>query len=218
MARRYPKLGKKFETIYIPFDIEKIRRLADEKNSKKELKLLSEDYFAVVARLSRDKDFDTLILAYKMFLDKTSSKTKLYFAGDGHDRKRLEKMVADYELSKMALFLGQVETPYSLIKNSKALVLSSRNEGAPLTLIEGMILKTIIVSSDCPTAPRELLDDGKCGVLFEPGNAIELKNIMIKIDRNEICREQFSQNIDKWIGRFDINQTIGKYLSIVKQI
>ncbi|MDR2766286.1 MAG: glycosyltransferase [Holosporaceae bacterium] len=205
MQRYCPKLKDRLETIYLPFDLEHIRRLAEEEDhfSDHQLALLGDDYFLVVTRLSRDKDSDTVILAYEMFLRETSSKTKLYFIGDGSDRLRLEQMAADCRLSEMILFLGQISEPYAFVKHSKASILSSKNEGAPLVIVEGMALKTIVVASDCPTAPRELLSDGRCGVLFTPGNAAELRDILAKIDRREITKEQFSDDIDAWIKNFE---------------
>lgn len=213
MEQHIPHLKEKFETIYIPHDIEKIKNLTSKKDdiSKSESQLINSNYFLVVSRLSKDKDLDTVILAYKLFINETSSETKLYFIGDGNDRPRLEKLVQNFGLSKIIFFLGQKNNPHAFVKNSKASILSSKEEGAPLVIVEGMILKTIVVSSDCPTAPRELLNNGKCGVLFKPGNAEELKNIMIKIDNNKITKEHFSKNIDKWICKFDTS-------IIIKQI
>jgi glycosyltransferase involved in cell wall biosynthesis len=218
MERRYPRFKEKFATIAIPYNIKKIKDSADRKDnlSRNERELLDDDYFVAVTRLSKDKDLDTIIRAYKLFSDETSSQTKLYFIGDGRDRARLEELVRDYGLSKMIIFLGRKNEPYVFVKNSKASILSSKEEGAPLVIVEGMILKTIVVSSDCPTAPRELLDNGKYGVLFEPGNANELKNIMIKIDNNQITKEQFSQN-DKWIDRFDTNKITSQLELIIKR-
>jgi glycosyltransferase involved in cell wall biosynthesis len=217
MEEYCPKLKDRFEKIYIPFDIEKIRRIAEKKDvlSIEEQKLLADDYFVAATRLSTDKDLDTLISAYKMFFDETFSQTKLYLIGDGADRKRLEEKVRGDGLSEMVLFLGQKNEPYPFIKNSKASILSSREEGAPLVIVEGMILQTIVVSSDCPTSPRELLNDGKCGVLFEPGNVNELKNIMIKIDRDQITKKQFSENSEERIRAFDVNNVIHQIEKII---
>jgi glycosyltransferase involved in cell wall biosynthesis len=216
----YPKLKDKLEVIYIPFDMEKIRRQANEKNllSPLDQELLNDNYFVVVTRLSRDKDLDTVIQAYRLFLKDTFSSTKLYFIGDGNDGKRLKQMAHDCGLSEMILFLGSKNEPYAFIKNSKASILSSNEEGAPLVIVEGMILKTIVVASNCPTAPRELLNDGKCGILFEPGNVHELKNIMVKIDDHSITNEHFSGHIDKWIGRFAAPHIIKKIEALLKQI
>jgi glycosyltransferase involved in cell wall biosynthesis len=219
MIQTCPNLKARFERIYLPFDIERIRELGKRTDnfSKKEISLLEDDYFLVVTRLSKDKDLDTVVLAYEQFLYETSSKIKLYFIGDGPERKRLEKLVKDNKLSEMILFLGQKNEPYSFIKNSRASILSSKEEGGPLIIIESMILKTIVISSDCPIAPREILNNAKCGVLFETGNSEELKNIMIKIDSNKIIKEHFSKNINKWIDKFDKKNIMKQIEAIIKQ-
>jgi glycosyltransferase involved in cell wall biosynthesis len=220
MQQYLPELKGRFVTIYLPLDAGKIRRLAEERDcfSEDQLALLADDYFVVVTRLSRDKDLDTVILAYKMFFTETSSKTKLYFIGDGQERRRLEKMVEDHGLSEMILFLGQILEPYAFVKNSKASILSSRNEGSPMVIVEGMLLKTIMVSSDCPTATRELLNDGKCGVLFHPGDVAELKDILVKIDRGEITKTQFSKNIDAHVKNFEKTKIIWKIQKLFESL
>ncbi|MDR3151529.1 MAG: glycosyltransferase [Holosporaceae bacterium] len=220
MTEYLPELKNKFKTIYIPLYVEKIKSSASSDAKKHSLKtdaeLLKNDYFIVVSRLSNDKDLDTVIEAYRQFINETSSLTKLYFVGEGPDQQRLESIVMYHKLEERIFFLQKINEPYVLIKNAKASILSSREEGSPLVIVESMILKTIAVSSDCPTAPRELLNNGKCGVLFEPGNVRELKNIMIKIDARTMVADQFSKNIDEWIGRFDSDTVLGQIDNLLK--
>jgi glycosyltransferase involved in cell wall biosynthesis len=213
-----PELKNKLKTIYIPLNIEKIRSSADGKKHSLKInpELLKNNYFIVVSRLSKDKDLDTVIEAYRQFVNETSSLTKLYFVGEGPDQQRLKNMVTHHKLEERIFFLQKINEPYVLVKNAKASVLSSKEEGAPLIIVESMILKTIVVSSDCPTAPSELLSNGKCGVLFEPGNVQELKDIMIKIDEETIVAGQFSENIDEWIGRFSSDVVVGQIDNLLK--
>lgn len=57
-----------------------------------------------------------------------------------------------------------------LDKNSKLFVHSSKYEGLPTVLIEAMICNKVVISSNCPTGPKEILQNGKCGVLFPVGD------------------------------------------------
>jgi len=60
------------------------------------------------------------------------------------------------------------------------MVLSSKYEGLPTVLIEGLILGQVLVGTDCPTGPREILDDGKAGLLTPVGDAPALAAAMLQ--------------------------------------
>ena len=60
------------------------------------------------------------------------------------------------------------------MKKSDALVLSSKFEGLPNVLLEALTLKKLVISSNCPTGPKEILDHGKGGLLFKTGYTQDL--------------------------------------------
>ena len=53
-------------------------------------------------------------------------------------------------------------------------VLSSIYEGLPNVLLEAAVFKKLIISTNCPTGPKEILDKGKGGVLFKSGDYQDL--------------------------------------------
>ena len=57
-------------------------------------------------------------------------------------------------------------------------LLSSKYEGSPNVLLEAIALKKFVISSDCPTGPREILDNGKGGELFKVGDYLMLSNVI----------------------------------------
>ena len=59
------------------------------------------------------------------------------------------------------------KNPYPYLKRSEVLILSSLFEGLPNVLLESLSLKKFVISSDCPTGPKEILDYGKNGLLFK---------------------------------------------------
>ncbi len=72
---------------------------------------------------------------------------------------KLKDMIRERGLDDKVVILGFQQNPYKYIKNAKLLVLSSDREGLPTVVIESLILKTPVVSTDCPTGPREILID-----------------------------------------------------------
>ena len=72
-----------------------------------------------------------------------------------------------------------VDNPYPLIKQADIFVLSSAYEGLPNVLLEALTLNKFIISSNCPTGPKEILLNGKGGLLFKVGNYKQLANKII---------------------------------------
>lgn len=221
VTKEIPELKEKLEVIYNPFDIEKIKIKSSDYSEIKdnEKNLLEDNYIIMVSRLDNvQKDFDTLIKAFKIVNQKRKN-IKLYLLGEGPDREKIENMIKDEDLQEYIKLLGVKKNPYPWIKNSKLLVHSSRYEGLPTVLIEALILNKIIISSDCPTGPREILDNGKYGSLVEVGDYDSMaQEILELLQENSKKKEKYLSNIDKSIERFDKKNIIKQIERILEGI
>ena len=206
VIKEIPELEEKLEVIYNPFDIEKIKIKSNDYSEIKdeEKKLLEDNYIIMVSRLElKMKDFNTLIKAFKIVNQKRKD-IKLYLLGEGPDREKIENMIKNEDLQEYIKLLGVKRNPYTWIKNSKLLVHSSKSEGFGLVLVEALILKRIIVSTNCKVGPREILDNGKYGSLVEVGNYnVMAQEILELLQENSIKKERYLSNIDKSVERFD---------------
>ena len=214
VIKEISELEEKLEVIYNPFDIEKIKIKSNDYSEIKadEKKLLEDNYIIMVSRLElKMKDFNTLIKAFKIVNQKRKD-IKLYLLGEGTDREKIEKMIKNEDLQEYIKLLGVKRNPYPWIKNSKVLLLSSKSEGLPTVLIEGIILNKVVISTNCLTGPKEILDNGKYGSLVEIGdyNAMA-QEILELLQEKSIKREKYLSNIDESIERFDKK-------NIIKQI
>ena len=63
-----------------------------------------------------------------------------------------------------------MKNPYPIIKETDLFILSSRYEGLPNVLLESLALEKMVISSNCRTGPKEILLNGKGGLLFEVGD------------------------------------------------
>lgn len=194
-----PNLVEKQITIYNPINFDKIEQKSNDDTDLDEYErtLIKEDYICSIGRLDEiDKDFTTLIKAYFELLKENKIKEKLIIVGDGPDKIKLKKLVEELGISRNIIFLGRKNNPYIWLNRSKIFILSSKSEGFGMVLIEALVLNKIIISSDCPIGPREILADGKYGELFEVGNIKILKEKIIKVLNN---REIKKINKNKYV-------------------
>jgi glycosyltransferase involved in cell wall biosynthesis len=130
-----------------------------------------------VGRLTAQKDFPTLIRAFAHV--RQHRDTRLVILGEGEERTRLEQLVASLGLRNCVDFPGFVDNPYSWMRRAAVFGLSSRWEGLGVVLVEAMACGTPVVSTDCPSGPREILEDGKWGKLVPVGDPDKLAEAII---------------------------------------
>lgn len=121
-------------------------------------------------RLVQQKDFYTLIDATATIKDKN-----LVILGDGPEKQKLLSYAEKVSIKNNIFFLGWNNLANILNKYTNPIfVLSSHWEGLSYVLLEAMAQGIPIIASDCDFGPRELLENGKFGILFDPGNSVQL--------------------------------------------
>jgi len=120
-----------------------------------------------IGRLERQKDFPTLIRAVALLRQELQA--RLLILGEGDERPVLEALVDALGLRDAVALPGFVENPYAFLSRAAVFALSSTHEGLPTVLIEALALGTPVVSTDCRTGPREILEDGRLGRLVPVG-------------------------------------------------
>lgn len=129
-----------------------------------------------VGRLTAQKDFPTLIQAFAQV--KRSQPVRLIILGEGPDRSILEELIKDLGIEDDVQLPGFVENPYAYMSRASLFILSSRWEGLPTVLIEALYCGVPVISTDCPSGPREILADGKYGALVPLQNPTALAEVI----------------------------------------
>jgi len=129
-----------------------------------------------MGRLTRQKDFPTLIRAFAEVRRERSC--RLLILGEGNGRPRLEALVAELGIGVDVDLPGFQSNPFTYLARAALFVLSSAWEGSPNALTEAMALGTPVVSTDCPSGPRELLDGSRFGPLVAVGDVAGLARAM----------------------------------------
>lgn len=216
----YPNLRGKVSRIYNPFNFERIEKLMEDERelTKEQKKMLNEDYCIAIARLDNvQKDFLTLVRAYK-FVKESGIQDKLYIIGDGPSKEEIINEIKKLSLEENIKLIGLSKNPYIWLKNSKLFVHSSKYEGLPTVLIEALICNKMIISSNCPTGPKEILKNENCGKLFEVGNIKELGDYLIEFLTNKNNRELYEKNVILRKEEFNKNKVIKEYEKLIEEI
>lgn len=133
--------------IYNPFDLNQIRRLAEETPPG----LPQTPYIVHVGRFAPQKRHDLLFEAWKIAA--LPHKLVLLTPPSG----ALNALIASSGMDDRVIIAGFQQNPYPWIRRATALVLCSDHEGLPNVLIEALICGTPIISTDCPCGPREIM-------------------------------------------------------------
>lgn len=192
-CKMFPELKDKLFVIYNAKDQDCIRRYADEKVADERIK---EPYFLSIERLEESqKDITTLLKAYALLRKEKGVKEKLYIIGKGNSEELLRQLTVDLDIDKDVEFLGFISNPYPWIKNSKLLLHSAKFEGLPTVLVEGLLLGKLMVSSDCPTGPKEIFNYGKAGVLVPVGDARAFADATYQLLTDSALQQQILQGV-----------------------
>jgi glycosyltransferase involved in cell wall biosynthesis len=127
-------------------------------------------------RLTAQKDFPTLLRAFAAYREMGAG--RLIILGEGESRGELESLASTLGISDSIHMPGFVENPYAWLARCSLFVLSSLWEGSPNVLTEALALGVPVVSTDCPSGPREILENGRYGQLVPMGDETALARAM----------------------------------------
>ena len=192
LINMYPKLKKNSSVIYnpIPIHVQKYVNKYDLSKIKKN------DYILCVGRLEKQKAFNYAIEAFAGIKDKYP-KLRLKIVGYGSMLRELKQKTIDFNIERRVDFEGFQKdiVPYYL--HAKGTILSSLYEGYPNVLIESIAMNTPVVAFDCPSGPREIIQNGLNGYLVKYKDVNDLKNNILKLMDNKFNYENLKDSLKK---------------------
>jgi len=123
-----------------------------------------------IGRLTAQKDFPTLIRAFARV--RAQRPTRLVILGKGNPEmlEKLRALTISLGCAADVDMPGFVLNPFAYLARASVFVLSSLHEGLPTVLVEALACGCPAVSTDCPSGPAEILDDGRYGALVPVGD------------------------------------------------
>jgi len=163
-----------------------------------------------VGRLTHAKGFDVLIEAWGR-VAKTAPGWRLRIVGEGEQRLELEALRARLGLDDSVSLPGACQDIASAYREASIFCLSSRYEGFGLVLIEAMAHALPIVSTNCETGPRELLENGKDARLVAVDDAPMLATALSDLIRDPHAAEALGAQGRAKAARYDAEQVIAHW-------
>ncbi len=120
---------------------------------------------------------------------------RLVILGEGDLRPELERLVEELGLSDLVRLPGHTQNPLKYFARADAFVLSSTVEGLPNVLVEAMMCGCTPVSTDCPTGPREVLQNGRFGYLVPVRDSAGLAAGIERALDNPISKEELAEAV-----------------------
>lgn len=194
--------------IYNPFDIQHIQKLASEPLLHPWFIPEQPPVILAIGRLTEQKNFSSLINAFTRLRQRR--KVRLLILGEGELRDSLESLVSKYGLTAEDVQMpGFVDNPFAYMARCGVFVLSSRWEGLPGVLIEAMACGAPVVSTDCLSGPREILEGGCWGELVRVDDDDALAKAIDKV-----LVTPFAQLPDVRLraANFEIDRSVDAYL------
>ncbi|MCF2640069.1 glycosyltransferase [Fusobacterium varium] len=216
----YPNLKERIIRIYNPFNFSRVLNLKDDLSelNEKDRNLLKEDYCIAISRLDTvQKDYKTLLKAFQILKSKGIDK-KLYIVGDGPSKEEIKNMIKEYDLIEEVKLLGRFKNPYIWLNNADFFIHSSKYEGFGLVLIEAAILDKLVISSNCPVGPTEILENGKSGILFNVGESEELAEKIEKVLNDKNLRNRYILSMKERREDFKKENVLKEYEKLIDEI
>jgi glycosyltransferase involved in cell wall biosynthesis len=168
-----------------------------------------------VGRLSPEKNVAALVEAYSLALTSVRPQLRLIIIGSGPSELQLRRQARALGLEENIAFLGRRYDVPRLLQGIDIFVLPSFFEGCSNALIEAMAAGKAIVASNVP-GNREVL--GYDGFLFDPNNADELRNILVRLANNPRLRTKKGLVACDRAGKFDLDSVCNEFVEMITNI
>ena len=209
-----PNFSDKFMTIYNSLDFNRVGKLSE--NGIEESYLIKKPFISAMGRLSNQKNFPLLIDSYAE--SDIKNKYNLAIIGDGPQKSELENLIKGYKLENQIFLLGFRSNPYPYIKQSEFFVNTSNYESFGVVILEALALGKMVIATDCPSGPSELVQDSKNGYLTEVNNMDSLMKKLNHISNNPELISEKSSLAKSSVNKFKISAIGDEWESLIAQM
>jgi glycosyltransferase involved in cell wall biosynthesis len=162
-----------------------------------------------VGTLKAIKDYETLLAAFALLRQRVDA--RLLILGEGGCRTALETRARDLGIESSLFMPGFVKDPAPYYEHADLHVLSSKGEGFGNVIVEALAAGTPVVSTDCPSGPREILNDGQFGSLVPVGDVVALAAAMAE----SLATQHDAVALKARAQEFSVCSAVDKYKAVI---
>lgn len=191
-----------------------------------------------IGRLSTQKGHEYLIRSYALLCSKRKD-THLVILGEGDRKNELQALVSQKGLDTDVSFLGFIDAPFNWMRHADVFVLPSLYEGMPMILLEALACSAAIVSTDCPSGPREVLapktpvdvtarqvEHHPCAILTPPFDVAassqhaeqEFADAILLVINDETLSNQLRHEAKKRAEEYNIPTGTSRWLQLLRSL
>ena len=169
-----------------------------------------------VSRLNKVKRIDILINA--LYQINKVHDMQLIIVGDGPEENELKKLSMKLNLEENVHFLGFRNDAIQWMINSDVFVTASQVEGSPNSLIEAVCLGIPSIATDCPTGPKEILNNGAQGILIPMDSEKHMVDAIKLLIENQDLRNKFIKSSEISKLRYSSERIVNLYLDAINSM
>ncbi len=170
-----------------------------------------------VGRLSYPKNFENLIEVAQIIFKKHPD-WEWHIYGEGELKDDLQYKINQYNIQNNLFLKGKVYNLYELYNEYSFLVMTSRYEGFPMTLLEGLANGLPLISYDVLTGPNEIITNNENGFLISPFDIEEMANKILELISNAELRLKISNNNAEKSKEYSLDSIVKQWEHIFEEM
>lgn len=171
----------------------------------------------VVARFTDAKDHHNLFHAWHLVVQRTKQ-LRLVLVGDGELREALTRTAHELDIADSICFLGHREDVPSIIRSMDLMVLPSKREGLPLTILECMAMNKPVIATTVGGV-SEIIKHGFNGYLIPPQDPVALSCAILEYMTKRDAFRELAMNGRKTVQRaFSMEITLDRYAMLYHEV
>lgn len=183
----------------------------------KETSTCMEKRVIAVGRLDFQKKFDRLVDVWSL-VNKECSEWKLDIFGQGPDRDRLLKLIAEKGLSDSVSIQEPTRDIIKEYTASSILAMTSTYEGWGLVLTEAMSVGVPCVAYACKCGPRDIIEEGKNGYIIEEGDKEKFAQKLVELMKSDKLRQDLGRNAKESSKKYNVDNIMEQWLALFCKI
>jgi glycosyltransferase involved in cell wall biosynthesis len=208
---------QKIVSITNPVDAKRIQQLSQEAVDHPWLVRKDKPVILWVGRVEFLKGLPCMISAFELVLRQIDA--RLIIVGEGSEQAAIRNLVEQRGLEEKVHFAGYQKNPYRYMPRADVFVFSSLGgEAFGLVLAEAMACGLPVVATDCVAGPREVLQNGRCGVLVPVGDEKALARGILSVLTDSQLREQLVSAGMQRAADFEPSRIVASYERLFREV